>query len=230
MVLIILTFFAVGAALAQIARLTFNTSSLDDPELVTAIEEAFCEAGLAPVEPLIWNSRRRVANAAVVGFIPGNQILLISATMLELFPKHELIAVIRHEIGHIRRHHPLKRLLLAGAPLVLLMVDLFSQIGLHHMLSESPVPLAEFAILIGYIIYIEWLSVSVFTRMELEADQFAVRDRDGRPDNERINSLRSSLRRFAAIRPSELTRKGGPHPSLLDRITQLYGQSADATV
>jgi len=36
------------------------------------------------------------------------------------------------------------------------------------------------------------------------------------------------LRRFAAIYPAELTRKGGPHPSLFDRITRLERQDLDS--
>lgn len=218
----------IGSSLAQIVRLTFRTSTLDDPELANAIEEAFLESGISPITALVWNTRRRVANVAVVGFIPGNQVLLISDIVLEHFPKDELVAVVRHEIGHLRKYHPLKRLLLAGAPLVLLLIDLSSRIGLHQLLADSPVPLAEFAIVIGYVVYIEWLSVSVFTRMELEADRFATLDREGQPRISRINSLRESLRRFAAICPSELTRKGGPHPSLAERIIRLDGQSADA--
>lgn len=228
LLLVGLVLFLIGVALAQIVRVAFKTSPLDDPELAAAISDAFCEAGVAPVKPLVWNTRKRIANVTVIGFVPGNQVLLISDIVLEYFPKDELLAIVRHEIGHVRQYHPLKRLLFAGAPLVVLMIDLFSGIGLHRLLAESPIPLAEFAIVLGYVIYIEWLSVSVFTRMELEADRIAVQDRKGQPMVERINSLRNGLRRFAVICPSELTRKGGPHPSLAERIIQLDGQSAEA--
>ena len=44
----------------------------------------------------------------------------------------------------------------------------------------------------------------------------------------RVQSMCGGLRRFAAIYPAELTRKGGPHPSLFDRITRLERQDLDS--
>jgi len=225
-----LVLVVVGLMLAQIVRLAFKTTPLNDSRLDAEIKQAFLEAGLSPIKPRVWNTRGRVANVALVGFLPGNQLLMISDVVLEHFPRHELIAVVRHEIGHLKKNHPFKRLLLAAVPLLLLIVDLFSQVGLHRLLADSSIPLAEFAIVIGYVVYIEWLSISVFTRMEFEADRFAICDNEGRPDSQRIKELRESLRRFAAICPSELTRKGGPHPSLAERLIRLDGHSAEISL
>ncbi len=210
-----------GFMLTQIVRLAFRLDPLTDANLAAEISDAFHEAGIAPIEPRVWKARGRVANVAIVGFLPGNQLLLITDAVLERFPRHELIAVISHEIGHLKKKHPLKRVLLASAPLLFLFVDLFSQVGLHRMLADSSIPLAEFAIVIGYVVYIDWLSTSVFSRMEFEADRFAACNATDQPNSQRINDMQAALRRFAKICPAELTKKGGPHPSLAERLIRL---------
>ena len=48
-----------------------------------------------------------MANAAIVGFLPGHRTVLFSDSLLAGLPPRELAAVFAHEIGHARRHHVL---------------------------------------------------------------------------------------------------------------------------
>ena len=212
----------------QIVSAVLRFRPLADLELKSRIDAAFLEAGLSPGRVLVWKPKRKIANAAIIGWFPGNQNLILTDVMIELFPHDELMAIVRHEIGHIKQKHPLKRLGLAFLPLAFLILDFVCHWGLYHSLAACAVPGAEFLILIGYVTYLQWLTSSQFPKMEFEADLFSIQNPQGQSMTPRVQSMCGGLRRFAAIYPAELTRKGGPHPSLFDRITRLERQDLDS--
>ena len=78
------------------------------------------------------------------------------------------------------------------------------------------------------LLFVQWLTSSQFPKMEFEADLFSIQNPQGQSMTPRVQSMCGGLRRFAAIYPAELTRKGGPHPSLFDRITRLERQDLDS--
>lgn len=211
----------------RILAFVLRAGPIRDSRLAQEIEKAFLESGLPPCRVAVWNTNGKFANAAVVGPVPGYQTLIVTDVMIEHFPTDQLIAIIRHEIGHIKGRHHLKRLGWAFLPLVALIIDYASQAGLYSCLANCRVPAAEYVILVGYVFYVQWLSSSLFRRMEFEADQFAILGKDGSASPDRSQSMRESLRRFAAIYPSQLTRTGGPHPSLFDRIIRLKDTCRD---
>lgn len=70
-----------------------------------------CQARRCPVsQVLLWHTGMRQANAAVVGFWPRLRYVLLSDRLLALLTRGELLAVLRHELSHLKRGHLLLRL------------------------------------------------------------------------------------------------------------------------
>jgi Zn-dependent protease with chaperone function len=78
---------------------------------------ACCQAERCPVsEVLLWHTGMRQANAAVVGLVPRLRYVLISDRLLALLTRGELLAVLRHELSHLKRGHLLLRLAVLVLP------------------------------------------------------------------------------------------------------------------
>jgi STE24 endopeptidase len=56
---------------------------------------------------LVWNTRRGMANAMVVGIVPWIRYVVFTDRLLEDFTPDEIQAVFGHEVGHVRHHHML---------------------------------------------------------------------------------------------------------------------------
>ena len=84
----------------------WDCAPLDDRELHDRIEN-FCRSrGVRFRGILSWNAMHRgLLTAGVVGLIPPLRFLLITPALIRLLNEDELIAVVSHEIGHVRRRH-----------------------------------------------------------------------------------------------------------------------------
>lgn len=92
----------------------FNKQTpLEDGELRTAIE-AFCEKVNFKIDNLyvMDNSKRTTkANAYFTGFGPKKRIVLFD-TLISTLSTEEIVAVLTHEIGHYKKAHTIKMLLI----------------------------------------------------------------------------------------------------------------------
>ena len=201
------------------------------------LETAVADQQIGVAHIRVWNTRHRVANAAIVGLVPGRRVLLISDAMLAAFSTDELLAVIRHEAGHVRLHHGPIRMALVLVPLVLLCSDLQLGAGLHHGLEawlsarglSSSMAVGIFSIV--YLAYLGYVFRTVFPRMEYAADAWAA---DGRGQHDirldpshdtPANHLESALTKFGIVYPEQLHRPHGTHPPLGRRIERLQRAS-----
>ncbi len=55
----------------------------------------------------VWHTRHNVANAMVTGILPWPRYIILSDALIEGLSPEELVAVLGHEIGHVRRCHML---------------------------------------------------------------------------------------------------------------------------
>ncbi len=54
---------------------------------------------------LVWNTAGTMINAAVLGLVGWFRYVLITDALLDAMGRRELLAVMAHEVGHVRRHH-----------------------------------------------------------------------------------------------------------------------------
>jgi STE24 endopeptidase len=173
---------------------------------------AYAQRVSFPLEGLfvIDGSRRSTkANAFFTGFGKKKRVALFD-TLIAKHPPEELVAVVAHEIGHYKRGHIVKSMLLsilqAGAVFWLLSIflahaGLFAAFGLQTPSVHAG--LVFFALLYTPLELVLSLAEQAFSRRnEFEADAFA---RATTGDGER---LVSALKRLSADSLANLT----PHP------------------
>ena len=111
------TLLALIAAFPWLLRYTWRTTPLAAGHLRTRLEAEARRAGVRIGEILVWQTDGRVANAAVVGFVPRTRRVLLSDGLLAHLDESQVLAVFRHELGHLRHHHHALRLALLALPL-----------------------------------------------------------------------------------------------------------------
>jgi Zn-dependent protease with chaperone function len=108
---------AVVAGLPLWVRQIWPCQHLADDELHDAIARQCRAAGQTMPRLLKWNTGGRIVNAVVTGVLPRTQCILLSDALLRHFSREEILAVVRHELVHARRHHVLLRIAAMAAPL-----------------------------------------------------------------------------------------------------------------
>ena len=104
----ILDFAAVLGAFALmpvIIRIVLGLTPLPDGPLVRRLLDTAKRLGFRCSGLLLWNTRRGMANAMVVGILPWPRYVIFTDRLLEEFTPAEVEAVLGHEIGHIRHRH-----------------------------------------------------------------------------------------------------------------------------
>ena len=182
-----------------------------------------------------WQTGSQIINAVVAGVIPGLRVIVISDAMLNYFPQRELLAVVRHEAGHVRMSHMPIRLFFMLFPLILAAIDqtngatianaVISQFQLFSLTSTHAVVASGLLYALYLLPTLTWLS----RQMEFEADWFSVMseqpDAPVRTDSERQtddladhDSMTLAIARLAAHSPEQFERRTMMHPSLKERM------------
>ncbi len=204
---------------------------LEDGELRRAVLD-YARRVAFPLEGLfvIDGSRRSTkANAFFTGFGKKKRVALYD-TLIAKHGVDELVAIVAHEIGHYKRGHILKGLVLsilhAGVVFFLLSLVLERR-GLFEAFGTAPstyAGLVFFGMLYAPVELVLSLFVQAFSRKnEFEADAFA-RETTGRPER-----LIDALKRLSADNLSNLTphpfyvKLHYSHPPLIERVAALRG-------
>jgi STE24 endopeptidase len=211
---------------------------LEDGELKAAILAYAGRVGF-PLEDLfvIDGSRRSSkGNAFFTGFGKTKRVALFD-TLIEKHEVPELVAVVAHEIGHFKKKHITKGIVLSilhlGALFWLLSLFL-TQDGLFAAFGIEGRPvyagLVFFGLLYTPIELVLGLALQALSRKhELEADRFAA-ETTGEPEQ-----LAIALRRLSALSLSNLTPHpfyvalNHSHPPLVERIGALRALSPSAS-
>lgn len=206
----------------------FNTfTPLDNELLAGKIRRLMEENGIKVKKILQMDAglRSRHTNAYVAGLGKTKQIVLFD-TLLQSHPHEEILAVLAHEVGHYKKRHMLRQLLLfeiavlAGFYLTYQLIYwplLYSTFGFRF--SEPYIGLFYIAIFCqkaGFFLRPVYMALS--RRFERQADVFAAEMmRDPQP-------LATALKRMAAdnlanLNPHPLyVRFNYSHPPLLERV------------
>ncbi|MEO5353218.1 MAG: M48 family metallopeptidase [Magnetococcus sp. XQGC-1] len=183
---------------------------------------------LAHIYEMDGSRRSSKANAFVSGFGKNRRIALFD-TLLQQHTVPELVAVLAHEIGHSRKRHIPKMLLLGTLHtgiLFLLLSLLLAWPGLYQGFFVEGMPLHAglffFGLVIGPIdlwvgLVFKWLS----RRFEYEADRFAL---ETAPEPTALISAMKSLAKenLANLMPHPLyVMLHHTHPPLRERVTAM---------
>ncbi|MEW5885891.1 MAG: M48 family metallopeptidase [Pseudomonadota bacterium] len=216
-----------------IAPLFNRFEPLQDPALKTRIETLLARCGFKAQGLFVMDGSKRSAhaNAYFTGFGPAKRVVFFDTLLQQLAPG-EIDAVLAHELGHYKRRHILKRLvLMAGLSLgalallgwLMQQVWFYTGLGVTPNLMQSNGALALILFLlvtplVGFFAS-PWMS-ALSRRQEFEADAFAAAHADPR-------DLASALLKLYQDNASTLTpdplyvRFYYSHPPASERLARL---------
>jgi len=210
-VVILFTLFVQFIAPTWIMPLFNKFTPLEDGELKQAILD-YAEKVSFPLRGIykIDGSRRSSkSNAFFTGFGRNKRIALFD-TLIENHSVPELVAVLAHEVGHYKKKHIPKNMIVSmlHTGVMLFLLSLFIRVpGLHEAFFMEHISvyagLVFFGLLYSPIEMVLSVIMQVVSRKhEFEADRFAA-DTTGNPEN-----MVSVLKKLSADNLSNLT----PHP------------------
>jgi STE24 endopeptidase len=205
-----------------------QTPLIESP-LRTKIEEFAKKAGfrLKNIYVIDGSKRSTKANAYFSGFGSKKRIVLYD-TLIREMPDEEIVAVLAHEIGHYKKKHVVRSLILSVF-MTGLMLFLFSLVVENPLLSkamgaETPsfhMGLIVFGILYSPLSLIIGLVTNIISRKnEFEADKFVY-------DNYDAGKLAAALKKLAVKNLSNMLPHPAyvffhySHPPLLARLAKL---------
>jgi STE24 endopeptidase len=178
--------FVLSVILARIVPvlilpLFYKITPIDDEELKKRIQNLAEEAGIKVenVYKFDMSKNTKKANAAFTGLGKSKRILL-GDTLLENYSQDEIETVIAHELGHYKRKHIIKNIIIGTASsfLTLFLIALFYRLSINwfgfesiHVIAALPI-LALWSMLIGLVQ--TPLSNILSRKFEYEADEYAI--------------------------------------------------------
>ena len=194
-----------------------------------AEKEGFAIKGVFQMDA---GKRSRHTNAYLSGFGKTKRIVLFD-TLLEAHDDDEILAVLAHEIGHFKKNHIKKQLVILGIfSLILfyLISKMISWAPMYHAFGFSGMPSYVGVFLVAVLweplgFFLSPVTMAVSRRFEREADRFAF------SIMETTQPLVRALKKMAKdnlsnLRPHPLyVRFNHSHPPLLERIRALEDMS-----
>lgn len=147
------------------------------------LEEMAASAGVGVREIWVWPTDGLIANAAVMGLLPGLRCVMFSDGLLEGMSRSQIRAVMAHELGHVVRRHMLWMIvvLLACGVLALAAVEPLALEALARLpagADDSAQQTMAHAVSIATDVSILVIAIILFgyasRRFERQADTFAV--------------------------------------------------------
>jgi len=181
--LFLLIFLIIGPLL--IIKL-WDCKPLKEGELRDKILEFTEKEGISFKEILSWNSlSKSLMTAGVLGYFPFFRYLLITPELMKILSTEEIIAVVSHETGHVRRKHILYYLLLfvgfavisSGLMNIIYLMILSSPLGINLITGQADIlGISPFHFLAGtfsimmFILYFRFVFGYFMRNFEREAD------------------------------------------------------------
>jgi len=89
----------------SLVRAALGLRPLPAGDLRDALLDVCRRHGVRVREVLVWSTGNTMLNGAVLGLVGPLRHVLLTDALLRRLPRPMLLAVMAHEIGHIRRHH-----------------------------------------------------------------------------------------------------------------------------
>lgn len=208
---------------------------LDRGPIRSDLEELAASAGVSVREIWLWPTDGLVANASVMGLLPGLRCVMFSDGLIEGMRRPHIRAVMAHELGHVVRRHMfwLMVVLIACGVLAIAAVEPLALRAFERLAADADEPtrhtLAQ-AVSIARDVSILALVLILFgfasRRFERQADTFAVQlisRSAGRDDatREAIDDMCEALRMVAYLNHVPVARGSWRHGSIAWRMRYL---------
>ncbi len=178
--------FLVSVILARVVPiiilpLFYKVTPIDDEDLKSRINTLAKDAGIKVENVYKFNMSKNTkkANAAFTGIGKSKRILL-GDTLLENYTKDEIETVIAHELGHYKKKHIVKNIVIGTAAsfLTLFLISYFYKISIHWFGFDKIIIVAALPILSLWIMLIGLVQTPLTNilsrKYEYEADEYAV--------------------------------------------------------
>lgn len=174
---------ALFVASPWLVRVVLDTRRLPDGDLRAALLDVCGRHGVRVSDLLVWRTRGTMLNGAVVGLVPAIRYVLLTDALIQTLPREQLLAVMAHEVGHVRRRHMLVAALglVACAALASMAVDGTLAVTLPHFdgfVQPASIDRWRDVIELGAVAIAGGLTLLAFgavsRRLERQADVFAV--------------------------------------------------------
>lgn len=207
----------------------FNKQTpLEDGELRSAIEVFANKTGfkLKNIFVIDGSKRSNKANAYFTGLGSKKRIVLYD-TLIKDHTTEELVAVLAHEVGHYKKKHTIKTIIISLIETAM-MLYILSWFISNPVLSESlgtpqsfHISIIVFGILYSPLSMILGLAMNVLSRKhEYEADKFAAENYAAKPLADALKKL--SVNNLSNLRPHPAyVFFHYSHPTLLQRLSAL---------
>ncbi len=200
-------------------------SPLDDEELTSKVQKLSSDTKIKFKDYYVMNASLRSShgNAYFTGFGKNKRIVFFD-TLLNSLSSNEVVAVLAHELGHLKEKHILKSMVISTISLgigfyILYLSYNYTELYSSFSLEKSKhIALLLFTFLIPQATFfltpiMSWLS----RRNEYSADRFSVRHSSG---NDLINALVKMYKdNSSSLTPSPIFSKFyNSHPPALERV------------
>ncbi|MEM3593135.1 MAG: M48 family metalloprotease [Candidatus Jordarchaeaceae archaeon] len=145
----------------------------ENPWLERIVSELAEKSKIPKPKIAIWPMDQ--PNACVFGRTTGSATLAVSEGLLKLLNKEEIVAVIGHELGHLKHRDCLVMTLLSAIPVMCYMIAMFALYGSRGQRREKGVLLLLLIALVAFIAYIVTLLVvrTLSRQREFYSDAFS---------------------------------------------------------
>lgn len=223
--LVVFQFILIWAYPKFISPLFNKFEKLDDENLTHQIEKLSDDIDLEFKDYYVMNASLRSShgNAYFTGFGKNKRIVFFD-TLLKSLTHSEVIAVLAHELGHLKKKHIMKSMVMStvftgvGFYLLYLAVELDSLYDAFALQQSSHITIILFIFLVPLMTYFftpigSWLS----RKNEYEADQFATHFADGQ---KLISALLKMYKdNSSTLTPSPIyTKFYHSHPPAIERV------------
>jgi STE24 endopeptidase len=220
-------------------RYVWQTRPLPPGPLRNRLEGAAGRAGFRAREILVWHTHGMVVNAAVAGLVRRLRYVFLTDALLQRLDDDEIEAVFGHEMGHVRHHHLLLRVMAMVAPLSFCMLlgqafpDSFQ--GLQEGPSPEWLALGEFGlsiptglVLLGLMaVYVVVVFGHYSRQLEHQADLFGCRWMTPEAQRTGLERFTSALEKLALTGGAARDARTWQHASIARRIDFLSQLSRD---
>jgi Zn-dependent protease with chaperone function len=221
----VITVFFLAGIYPSLASSIWRTMPLPSADLQAKMFREADSRRLARIPVRAWLTNQQVINGVVIGLFPWNRKVLLTDGLLQQFDEREVMAIFRHELGHVAGGHMWIRMLILVAPVLLfcLVFAIQGSLGPDGHLPETISNWCSLALAL-MLVFLFWLMIAspVFRRCEILADRFAVQDERGIPSEELADDYCSAMLKMAALNPHQWERGTIMHPSLRSRVEAVY--------
>lgn len=157
-----------------------------------------------------------IVNAYATGILPFSKTILIGETLKENMSKQNLLAIIFHEIGHLKLNHLAKLYFINTLLSLLSLIAFFTR---QYFLQEveltiyEPLSIFILGLFVGLCFW--YIPGKIQYKLELEADFFASKVVG-------VKEFEKALIELDSLSDGLVSKGGITHPKLLKRIENIY--------